>query len=165
MAFLLTTNLKFHTKYQILDTLSAPKMGCYAARSVIHWCLSVWCPLLDIEQYLRELQIAYTSPLWSTLCGFCWKTNPEFHVKYQILGTLSALEIGCWAARRDTHWWLSESSTCLDIWEGLKSLLVASVNALYSTLCYSFWKLISNFMQENIRFWAPSQHRKWNAVL
>ena len=85
------TTLKFYVKkYQLLGILSAQEMRWCASRRDMHCCLGVSYPSLDKQGWLEELLAAPTRPVMFHTASLQQEITLKFHVKCQILGTLSA---------------------------------------------------------------------------
>ena len=104
-------------------------------------------------------------PLVVHIVSFLPRLTLKLHLKCWILGSLSALKMGWYTSRIGIHccWIRSTASFDFDVWGTLNELLKTSGSHSWATL-WDFHRglRMSNFT-ENIRFWVPSQHGKWDA--
>ena len=105
-------------------------------------------------------------PLMCQILQFLSMLTLKLHTKYcHIWGTLSAQEMGCYAARKGIHCWLSVSWLSLDICGSLEELLTSFTSPLWSTWCHFYPKQLSYFIKY-VWFGALSSlHEKWDDLL
>ena len=143
VSFLLKPTPNFHIKCKSLGTpfLRGNGILCYNKRHpLMPECLLT---VLDTWGCLDELLIVSTKPVMVNTGSLLPKTTLKYHVKCQLLDSLSTQKMGWCAARRDIHCFLSLSWHSLDVQGCLYKLLSEFSSPLWSTPCNFYWKQLS----------------------
>ena len=89
----------------------------------------------------------------------------QLHTKWQVDITSSLWQMRFSTVVRDIYCLWSVSSRSLDTQGGCEVLLKASARRLWVSSCHFHWDPISNYTQNNTRFFLPYWYSKWDDVL